>query len=111
MAHYSEALWALPEQLLPISLKLPEREIERFLIVASADTCYCEWVVDFHLVATSKRTTVRIDDNGNPFRTSATKKASLTGGRKAAGRSGAAAEAPNEARLAWTRRRRSRRHG
>jgi hypothetical protein len=59
----SEA-WSFP-------LQVSTRDPEVFILTAQTSKCDCKWVAELDYVASGKRGSVRIDDNGKPFRTAA----------------------------------------
>lgn len=59
----------------PILFTLRRGEVETFLVRAVTSTCDCKWRVTFDLIASGERRTVTIDDDGQPFRTTATARA------------------------------------
>ncbi|MEE6259290.1 hypothetical protein [Plantactinospora sonchi] len=54
----------------PFAFSIKQGETETFLVRASTETASYEWVMDLDVVVNGESTTVRIDDQGKPFRTS-----------------------------------------
>lgn len=51
-------------------LRVSETEIEVFYILASTETCYCEWTAELYYLADGREGSVIIDNEGEPFVTS-----------------------------------------
>jgi hypothetical protein len=56
--------WSFP-------LKVSSTDPEVFILTAQTSKCDCKWVAELEYVASGKPGSIRIDDNGKPFRTAA----------------------------------------
>lgn len=56
----------------PILFTLKKGEVETFFVHAKTTTCDCSWRIFFRLLERGRRHVITVDDDGRPFRTTAT---------------------------------------